>query len=200
MKFGKRDIFTIPNMLSIFRLILAAVFLWVFYNPEIGNKNHTLTALLIASALSDFLDGKIARRFHMVSELGKVLDPIADKVTQGVLLFCLLSKYKTLKLVFVLFLVKESYMAVAGMNVIRKTRKNDGAMWYGKVNTTVFYTVMILLVFIPDISTKTANWLILLTEPSRNVSSVSPSLVILEKILSFAVYSYPAIFPPFHRK
>ena len=154
---GKKDILTIPNALSLFRLILAGCMLWVFYGTNIDNKREVMTALLIVSGFTDFADGKIARRFHMISELGKILDPIADKVTQGVLLVCLLSSYKVLRIVFVLFLVKECYMAVEGLRVIQKTNQNEGAMWYGKVNTAVFYAVMFILLFVPGISETTGN-------------------------------------------
>lgn len=159
----EKDIFTIPNILSLIRLVLAAMILWIFFETEISNRRYKLTILLLVSAITDFLDGKIARRFHMVSELGKILDPIADKVTQGVLMFGCLSKYKLLRGIFVLFLVKETYMSVTGIKVIKKTNQNEGAMWYGKVNTAVFYAVMFLLIFIPDISSKIANILIIIS-------------------------------------
>lgn len=159
---SKKDIFTIPNVISMFRIILAAVILWIFYEPEVENRRYALTVVLIISGLTDFLDGKIARRFHMVSELGKILDPIADKITQGVLLICLLSQYKALRIVFVMFLVKEGYMAIAGMKVLEKTKQNEGAMWYGKVNTAVFYMAILLLIFIPDMPQMAANLLIMI--------------------------------------
>ena len=147
--------------LAAWLVILAMVFLGVFYNPDVENKRAVLTLILVVSAISDLLDGKIARRFNMVSELGKILDPVADKITQGVLLICLLSKYDLLKWMFVFFLLKETYMAIAGIKVLERTNRNDGAMWYGKVNTTVFYIVMLLLIFLPDMPTAAANTLII---------------------------------------
>ena len=145
---SKKDIFTIPNALSLFRFILAGVFLWMYYASEIENKRYWLTGVLLLSAVTDFLDGKIARRWNMVSEIGKILDPIADKLTQCVLI------------VFALFLVKEILVAAAGYKVLEKTEHNDGAMWYGKVNTAVFYAVMVILIFIPWIPYSLANVLI----------------------------------------
>lgn len=96
----------------------------------------------------------------MVSEIGKILDPIADKLTQCVLIICLLSEYPLLRAVFALFLVKEILVAAAGYKVLAKTEHNDGAMWYGKVNTAVFYAVMVILIFIPGIPYSVANVLI----------------------------------------
>lgn len=157
---SKKDIFTIPNALSLFRFILAGVFLWMYYASEIENKRYWLTGVLLLSAVTDFLDGKIARRWNMVSEIGKILDPIADKLTQCVLIVCLLSEYPLLRAVFALFLVKEILVAAAGYKVLEKTEHNDGAMWYGKVNTAVFYAVMVILIFIPWIPYSLANVLI----------------------------------------
>ncbi len=156
---SKKDIFTIPNALSLFRFILAGVFLWMYYASEIENKRYWLTGVLLLSAVTDFLDGKIARRWNMVSEIGKILDPIADKLTQCVLIVCLLSEYPLLRAVFALFLVKEILVAAAGYKVLEKT-EHDGAMWYGKVNTAVFYAVMVILIFIPWIPYSLANVLI----------------------------------------
>ena len=141
---SKKDVLTIPNALSLFRFILAGVFLWMYYAAEIENKRYWLTGVLLLSAVTDFLDGKIARRWNMVSEIGKILDPIADKLTQCVLIVCLLS----------------DLVAAAGYKVLEKTEHNDGAMWYGKVNTAVFYAVMVILILIPGIPYSAANVLI----------------------------------------
>ena len=78
---SKKDVLTIPNVLSLFRFILAGVFLWMYYAAEIENKRYWLTGVLLLSAVTDFLDGKIARRWNMVSEIGKILYPIAVSYT-----------------------------------------------------------------------------------------------------------------------
>lgn len=153
-------VFTIPNLLSVFRLILAAAFLAVYQMDELPGQGGWLAAILVVSGITDMLDGKIARHFHMISELGKILDPIADKVTQGILLLCLLSRYRLIQAVFALFVVKETYMAVMGAHMLMKTQKNEGAKWYGKLSTAVFYLVMVLLLLWPGIPTGVANTLI----------------------------------------
>jgi cardiolipin synthase len=155
-------IFTIPNLLSIFRLVLALLFgsIWFGYGGRTESR-EILTVILIISGITDFLDGFIARKFNMVSELGKLLDPIADKVTQGVLLICFFSEYKLVKYVLLLFLVKECTMAAMGTKTMINTGVNDGARWYGKVSTAVFYIVMVVLFLFPGIPETTANTLIL---------------------------------------
>lgn len=160
---NKKEIFTIPNILSTFRVFIAFLFFFNFERNAMENRMYILTFLVILSALTDFLDGKIARKFHMVSELGKILDPLADKISQGILIICLLSKYKIMKALLFLFIIKEIYMVTVGAMVLKKTKKNTGAMWYGKTSTAVFYIVILLLMFMPNVSESVANILIFIS-------------------------------------
>lgn len=155
-----KKVLTIPNLLSLFRLFLAGLFAWVYYREGLAEGRPWLLAILVVSAVTDMLDGRIARRFHMISDLGKILDPIADKVTQGVLILCLLSEYRLMRPVLILFIMKELYMAIAGARALIKTRRNEGAKWYGKMSTAVTYVVMILLFLIPGLPLPVANLLI----------------------------------------
>lgn len=155
----KAKVLTIPNLLSALRIVLAFAFLFVFYR-ETRNKQIYLGAILLVSAVSDALDGKIARRFDMVTELGKILDPIADKLTQAVLLICMLSRYPSILPVLILFLVKEVTVALGGGIVVMKTGNNGGAKWYGKLSTAVFYVVMLLLFLFPGIPDRAAEIMI----------------------------------------
>lgn len=147
-------IFTIPNLLSFFRLCLIPVFMWLYC----VEKNYLWTGIiLILSGLTDTVDGIIARKFNMISDLGKVLDPIADKLTQAAMLFCLLTRFPLMIAPLALMVVKEFFMGVTGLLVIQKTGKVFGADWHGKVNTWLLYAMMILHVFwydIPDIASK----------------------------------------------
>jgi cardiolipin synthase len=144
-----------------FRLVLAFLFwsIWYGYGGMAENR-ELLIGILVLSGITDFLDGFIARKFHMVSEFGKLLDPIADKVTQGILLLCLFSEYKSIKVVLLLFLLKECSMAAVGTKTMLLTGENEGAKWYGKVSTVVFYTVMAVLFLFPGIPETAANLLI----------------------------------------
>lgn len=147
-------IFTIPNLLSFFRLCLIPVFMWLYC----VEKNYLWTGIiLILSGLTDTVDGIIARKFNMISDLGKMLDPIADKLTQAAMLFCLLTRFPLMIAPLALMVVKEFFMGVTGLLVIQKTGKVFGADWHGKVNTWLLYAMMILHVFwydIPDIASK----------------------------------------------
>ncbi len=146
-----KKILTIPNILSFLRIILAVLFFAISFQYGIDRKRTELVTILLISALTDFLDGKIARKFNMISEFGKLIDPIADKLTQGVLLLSVCREYTAGKIVFILFMIKETYMCIMGLKTIAVTGYNDGAMWYGKINTIVFYAVMVILFLFPAI-------------------------------------------------
>ena len=83
-----------------------------------------------------------ARRFHMISNLGKILDPIADKLTQATMLFCLFTRFPHMIVPLVLMAFKECYMAVSGYMVIRKTGKVSGADWHGKIVTVLLLSLI----------------------------------------------------------
>ena len=178
----KRKIFTLPNIISFFRILLVPVFLYV-YHMDIQSKSLYLGAILIVSGISDMADGRIARKFDMVSELGKVLDPIADKLTQLSLLLCLLTKYAVARIVFGIFLTKEILVAAVGYKVIRMQGKNEGAKWYGKVSTVIFYVVTIVLVIFDGISEVCANAL-LMTSGAAIIAAFCGYMLLFRKILS----------------
>ena len=158
--FRIEKIFTIPNFLSIFRLLLAFVFYYQ-YTHATTPKEYTMAGLvLVISGITDILDGKIARKFNMVSELGKILDPIADKVTQFMIMLCLVPRFPLILFELALFIVKQLYLTVAGIYIVKKTGRNLGARWYGKLNTILLYTCSILLILPLRISTSNGNILI----------------------------------------
>jgi cardiolipin synthase len=151
IKDWKKEIFTIPNLLSLFRLILIPVYVIIYLNADSG-EDYLLAAVILAiSCLTDLADGKIARHFNMISNLGKVLDPIADKATQLALIICLAVHYPLLWVVIGLFLVKEGFQAIAALVILRKGRMLDGALFSGKICTTILFISLIVMVLIPNL-------------------------------------------------
>ena len=137
----KGRIFTIPNLLSCIRILLIPVFLW-FY---LAKDDITATVILLAlSALTDMLDGFIARHFHCVSDLGKALDPVADKLTQVAMLFCLLFRFPRMIILIIVLCVKEVFVGSTQLLVIHRTEEVLGADWHGKLTTILLYGVMLL--------------------------------------------------------
>lgn len=133
-------ILTIPNLLSAVRILLIPVFMWFYLHDE--DLPATVTVLAL-SAATDVLDGFIARRFHMISDFGKALDPFADKLTQLAVFSCLLVRFPGMLWLLIVLCVKEVFVACTQLIVIRKTDLVLGAAWYGKVTTMLLYTVMI---------------------------------------------------------
>lgn len=137
----ENKILTIPNLLSMVRLLLIPVIVWLY----VIKKEYALAAVvLVISGLTDTVDGYIARRFHMISNLGKILDPVADKLTQGIVILCLVTRYPFMGIAFILFVVKEIINALSHMIMMKKSGKVYGADWHGKIVTILLYVVMFL--------------------------------------------------------
>ena len=157
VKNWKKEIFTIPNLLSLFRLALIPVYMNIYLNAK-GPDDYTLAGVILAvSCFTDLLDGKIARKFNMISNLGKVLDPLCDKLTQLALIICLSARYVALKYLLPFFLVKEFWQLFAMIGNLRKGKALDGALMSGKVSTTVLFSTLVLMVLWPTMSEKVAT-------------------------------------------
>lgn len=157
--FTKKNIVTLPNLLSLIRILMIPFIVWLY----IGKKDYYgATVLIVLSGLTDVADGIIARKFNMVSDFGKILDPIADKLTQGTLIICLSFKYSAMIWLVALFVAKEFVMALLGYITIRNTDLVNSAKWYGKLSTFVLYASMILLILLPDLPMQFVNVLIIL--------------------------------------
>ncbi|MDO4153403.1 MAG: CDP-alcohol phosphatidyltransferase family protein [Candidatus Fimenecus sp.] len=190
---------TVPNLLSLIRILLIPVFGVLFYQGHIG----WAVIVLVISGLTDFFDGKIARRFNQISELGKMLDPVADKLTQitiAIVIFLEFNKstnptMQWFKWVFLFFLFKELLMVIIGAIMLACGLRPVAAEIYGKVATFVFYAVMVLVIaFGPEIGALRTlfvlpDWLMI-------------ALVILAAVLTFiALLSYaPPTYKQFKEK
>ncbi len=149
IKDWKKDFFTIPNMLSLFRLILIPVYVMIYLNA-VSNTDYLIAGgILAVSCLTDMIDGQIARHFNMISTVGKVLDPLADKATQLTLIVCLAVKRPLVLWVLGLFVLKEAFQLIAGIVALRKGKMLTGALISGKICTTVLFVSLILMVLIP---------------------------------------------------
>lgn len=148
----KKDILNIPNLLSLFRLALIPVYVYIYLNATEPRQYALAGGILAVSCLTDMVDGKIARKYNMITPLGKLLDPIADKFTQLILTICLSLKYPVMRPVLVLFLAKEFFQFFAALFNYRKGKALDGALPAGKICTTVLFTSFTVLVFIPNLN------------------------------------------------
>lgn len=154
---------TIPNLLSVIRIALIPVFAVLYLKGELVPA----VLILVISGLTDLFDGKIARRFNQVSALGKILDPVADKLTQITVAIILLIKFHQAQSpvinafgwVFVVFLAKEGFMVLGGLAMLICNLRPGAAEMPGKIATVVFYTVMTLIIaFGPEVGALTNLW------------------------------------------
>lgn len=155
----KKNLFTIPNILSLFRLGLIPVYMTIYLNAQRMEDFFIAGGILAVSCLTDAIDGKIARRFNMISTVGKVLDPIADKATQFTLILCLAIRHPALWGLVGLFVIKEGFQLIAGLLTLRKGLMLKGALLPGKICTAVLFVSLTLLVLMPEMG-QTAVYII----------------------------------------
>ena len=135
----QNKIITIPNILSFFRICLIPVIVWL-YNVK---QDYLWTLfILLLSAVTDIVDGIIARKCNMISDFGKAFDPVADKLTQMAMLFCLVSRFPYMMIPFVLLVVKEVFTGITALITIKRTNTVKGAVWHGKLTTVALYSMM----------------------------------------------------------
>lgn len=157
-----KRIFTVPNILSIVRILLIPVFIVLYLIGRQGESIYLLISVLVValSGFTDILDGIIARKCNMVSDLGKVLDPVADKLTQAAVAICLAIDNLIVIPMFVVFAIKESAMMIGALTLYKSTdRRPISAKWYGKMSTVILYSVMMLII-INTVYSFIPGWLI----------------------------------------
>ena len=147
----KAEIITVPNLLSLCRIALIPVYLSVYLHAREQRQYLLAGTILAVSCATDLADGIIARKFHMITDLGKILDPLADKLTQFALILSLSARYRGLHPVLCLFLAKELFQCGALLFFAQKGKALPGALFAGKLCTTVLFVSLILLVIFPQI-------------------------------------------------
>ena len=156
---------TVPNALSVFRIFLIPFFVWAFLEDEL-----LLAVLVLAlSALSDAFDGMIARKLDQVTELGKMLDPFADKLTQGAIAICLAIQLPIILPVLAIFVIKELGMLVCAAVLLKRKKAPCAAKWYGKAATVLFYVSVGIIVVMHSF----------LDVPSPDFESISYALLLV---------------------
>ena len=157
----KNEYFTIPNLMGYFRILLIPVFLYLYYHAETTKEYVTAFAVLAISFLTDLFDGKIARKFNMVTDFGKILDPIADKLTQCAMAVAITFRFPTMVPFLVVFVCKELYMGIMGLYIMKKYGVVSGAQMFGKVCTAIMDVGIFFLLLLYDMPLQTANIIIL---------------------------------------
>ena len=136
----------LPNLISCTRILMVPLFVF-FY---VDGKVLLSMCVLLLCGLSDVLDGMIARRMNMVTELGKILDPVADKLIQGAMMLCLAYAYPVLWMLLAFLVFKELILGAVGIYVMKCKGFVCSSRWYGKLCTVFIYGAMLLLLLFPQ--------------------------------------------------
>ncbi|WP_312691946.1 CDP-alcohol phosphatidyltransferase family protein [Caproiciproducens sp.] len=165
----------IPNGLSLLRIILIIPFVYYFMRNELLQA----AVVLIISGLTDMFDGMIARRFNQFTELGQMLDPLSDKLTQGAVAICLAIEEPVLIPLLGIFILKEALMVIAACFLIKKNKRPGGSKWYGKVATTLFYISFAIIVALKGI------W---------KIQNLTVTIILLSITAAFMIYAFVQYF------
>ena len=149
------DNLTFPNLMTLMRIILIVPFLILFLN---GNYTASIVVLTV-SGITDFLDGFIARTFNRTSQLGKYLDPLADKLTLFAVSFCVAMMFPKLIPFALLLAAKDVLMIIGSVILLKKSINPPGAKWYGKAATVSFYVSSLSAVLV-YLSGREMSWII----------------------------------------
>ena len=142
--FNASYLVTVPNLLTYLRFLLVVPFIFFFLN-----KNYIAAGLCIGfSGLSDCLDGFFARKLNQVTSLGKILDPIADKVTLVAVAVCMVIYIPSILPIMLVLVGKEFLMLLGGFIMLLRKMTPPPANIFGKIATLVFYFVISLIIFI----------------------------------------------------
>lgn len=150
----------LPNILTLLRIVIIPFFTWRFLIGDVVGA----IILLLASGFTDFLDGFIARKFNLITKTGALLDPLADKLTQIVVSFCIAyNGFELMWIVFGFLVLKEVFMIIGGVKLYADDDIVIHAKWYGKVATFVIYLSFYLLILFGGIMHDNVKLVIIVT-------------------------------------
>ena len=147
----------LPNKLTLFRVILIPFFVFFLLAPYFeGYGNYIAVAIFIIASITDFLDGKIARKYHLVTNFGKFMDPLADKLLVCSAMICLIDLGKLASWIVILIIARE--FIISGFRLIAS---DNGvviaASYWGKFKTT--FQMLMVIVLMLDITLNQLAWL-----------------------------------------
>lgn len=178
----KKQDLTIPNLLSVLRIVIIP-FIVICYLKE---RYFMAAVMLLASGLTDMLDGVIARHFNQISELGKLLDPLADKLTMAMVVFTLALNHYQIRLMLAVLVFKELLMLIGALLLFGRGTRPSESKIFGKLATGALYAVL-FVVMVCDIIGKLSGGAFVL--PSLAIWIMSILCCVL-MVLALMQYSY----------
>ena len=166
------------------RLALIPLYIVIYLNATDISHYYISAGILAISCLTDLIDGQIARHFNMITTVGKVLDPFADKLTQFTLILCLAIRRDQPQLwaVIALFVVKETFQLIAGSIILRKGKILSGAVLPGKICTAVLFISLVFMIMYPALENSVVNIICYIDIVFLSVSFIAYILVYAGKI------------------
>ena len=166
---------TIPNLLSTFRICLVPVFVLVYF---MGGDHRSLYAVIVyaVASLTDVLDGRIARKYNMTSSLGRILDPLGDKLMTAAVIVCITVDRVIPVWAVIIFVVKECMMGLGGMILFNKLDDMPPSNYFGKASTVVFFAVCVILMLFRQIP--------------PNVAAIMIGAALAVMVLAFGTYLF----------
>lgn len=148
-----KQIFTIPNILSFIRIGLIPLIVWLYMD----GRDAAAFIVIMISSFTDIADGFIARHFNMITDFGKMIDPVADKLTQIAILVCLVSRFPLMLIPFCIMPIKELISFFLRLRLFQRSEQVFGAVWHGKLNTVILYAVVCAHIVFPHFMTATLS-------------------------------------------
>lgn len=141
----------IPNMLSAFRLILVPVFIAVYFSG-LDHARFFASCVYGLASITDFLDGHIARKYDLITNLGRVLDPLGDKMMTLSVIICITIDRLIPLWVICVVAFKEMLMGVGGLIIHKKACADiPSSNYIGKASTVIFFVVCVILMLFYDV-------------------------------------------------
>lgn len=141
----------VPNYITIFRLILVFVFIFLF-GSDIDNKSLYCVITFFVAGISDVLDGFLARKFKIVSNFGKLMDPLADKLMQITVAVCMATIEHSLSWVPIFLILKELVMILGAAKLLKKDKIVVQANFFGKLASVIYFLVFLVIMIFENIN------------------------------------------------
>jgi cardiolipin synthase len=132
----------IPNILSVFRIILVFVFAFIYFGVDSEFSSQIAFGVFVLAGLTDVVDGFLARKYSWISDAGKILDPLADKMMQCTALICLTVSNVIPMWYSTPFVLKEILMLAGGLFILKDRKVVVVSNIVGKLAAFVFYAVI----------------------------------------------------------
>lgn len=156
---AENAVFTIPNLLSILRLLMIPILIVSFWDAQTPGEYRRAAIIAAASFLTDFFDGYLARKWNCITYAGRILDPVVDKCMQFAVLLCLCRNEPVFRPLLALLAAKEAFQLTAGIYYLRRRKLLKAALPAGKAATALLFLSFFFIILLPEMGLGMKKWL-----------------------------------------